>query len=103
MPVAYVKRPLLTGDDNDVPVEANILDPRHFNPGGRLFIRARAAGDAAEMDITSSQFGADELYDVKDLTTSFDGRKLLFSMRAPLIEGVDEDVPPTHLNTGNTI
>jgi len=44
-----------------------------------------------ETDITSALFNPGEIYDVKDLSPSFDGRKLAFAMRGPIIEGVDED------------
>jgi len=92
LPIAYVRRTLTINADND-PIQANILNPRSFNGGARLFIRNSSTSSAAETDITSSLFDAGALYDVKDLSPSFDGTKLAFAMRAPLIDGVDENDP----------
>lgn len=97
-PVAYVERPLPLDDGE--PVERDILDPAAFNPGARLVLKARATNSASEHIITDTVFPPDEdgnpaLYDVKDLAISPDGRKLLFSMRAPEIPNADDDEQPT--------
>jgi hypothetical protein len=100
LPVAYVKR-LIPVDEDENPVYPDLLNPEAFNPGAELFVKARAAATAAEVNITAGVFPPDEEtptisnYDVKDLSTSADGKKLLFSMRAPEIEDADEDEQPT--------
>lgn len=85
-PIAYVRRQLPT---QPVPQnqQNNLQDPFAFHPGGRLLIRARADGDAREENITDRLFPDEtELYDVKDLTISPDGKLLAFALRAPLLE-----------------
>jgi len=88
-PIAYVKRPVPAAD---VPVtDARSL--MGFEEGGDLWIRDRASPSAPERNITSGITTG--VGDVRDLEPSFDGRKLLFSMREPLIEGADEEDQPT--------
>lgn len=105
-PIAYIERPIPLDEDGE-PVADDILDPSAFNPGARLFFKARAQVSAPETIITEGIFPmvVDEddpdaepmepLYDVKDLTVSYDGLRLLFAMRAPELENVDEDDQPT--------
>jgi Hydrazine synthase alpha subunit middle domain len=100
LPIAYIKR-IIPVDEDENPVYPNILDPEAFNPGAELWLKDRAAATAVEVNLTKDVFPVDEEnptisnYDVKDLTTSYDGKKLLFSMRAPEIEDADEDEQPT--------
>ncbi len=102
-PIAYVQRALPVGDDGGIAPD-NVLDPAAFHPGAQLVFKERAAALAAETIITAGVFGSEAdgdgtpgqtLYDVKDLSVSYDGKKLLFSMRAPEIEGADEADQPT--------
>ncbi len=100
IPIAYVQRPLPV-DENGNRIADDALDPTAFNPGAQLIIRDRAAGDAAEKIITDDAFvdpdpddGIPPQYDIKGLSVSSDGEKLLFSMRAPEIENADEDEQP---------
>lgn len=100
LPIAYIKR-IIPVDEDGNPIYPNLVDLAAFNPGAELWIKNRAAATAAEINITTETFPADtetpniSNYDVKDLTTSADGKKLLFSMRAPEIEDADEDEQPT--------
>lgn len=100
LPIAYIKR-IIPVDEDGNPVYPDVLNPEAFNPGAELIIKQRAAATAAELHVTNGVFPLDEEtpnisnYDVKDLTTSHDGKKLLFSMRAPEIEDADEDEQPT--------
>jgi len=102
-PVAYVKRPLLFQDNDPVLgdlLTTNVRDPAAFFPGAELLLRDRAAPSAAEISLTSGIFPDDEdgnppLYDVKDLSVSADGQRLLFAMRAPEDPNLDEDEQPT--------
>ena len=85
-PVVFVKRPLLFDEDNGALIGDNLADPTEFRPGARLFLKDRASPDAPSRDITSSAFPGPFGYDVKDLTVSYDGSRVLFAMRAPEIE-----------------
>ncbi|MFK7731596.1 MAG: TolB family protein, partial [Pseudomonadales bacterium] len=92
--IAYVMRPLPVDDSGSV-TENDLRDPAAFNPGAALFVRDRASPSSAARNITAGVFPDGELYDVKDLSASYDGERLLFSMRAPEIEDVDEDEQPS--------
>lgn len=106
-PIAFVARPIPRDEDGNI-VSDNSLDPAAFKPGARLILKDRASVPAGETVLTDSVFAvpADPdnpdavapptpLYDVKDLSVSRDGLKLLFSMRAPQDEDADEDEQPT--------
>lgn len=90
--IAYVKRPLSFDDDGEV-VTASNRQLLGFSAGGDLYLRDRASPGAPERNITSSFTGG--LGDVRDVEPSWDGTRLLFSMRAPEIEGADADEQPT--------
>lgn len=102
-PVAYVQRTLQVEENSGMLVEDNLADPAAFRPGARLYLKPSAAAGASARDITSRAFaGASFLnddgelrYDVKDLHVSQDGTRLLFAMRAPEIEGADDEDQPT--------
>jgi len=99
--VAFIKRPQLL--DDDMLVSDNIIEPQIFRPGAVLYIKDNASVSSQTRDLTSSVFSGDEflndegvlLYDVKDLSVSYDGDKLLFAMRAPEDEDADEEDQPT--------
>ncbi len=99
-PVAFIKRPL-TNADGEI-LENDLTDPTQFRPGAVLYLKESATPNASSKDISSSAFSDPSflnddgqlLYDVKDLHVSFDGTKLLFSMRAPEIEDADEEDQP---------
>ena len=98
-PVAYVKRPLLR-DDAGALEQFDVRDPTVFMPGAELFVRDRASPSATEVSVTAGVFPNDEmgnppLYDVKDLSSSFDGTQLVFAMRAPEIPNADAAEQPT--------
>lgn len=96
-PVAFVERPLVFDDNNGSLVGDNVAEPAAFRPGARLFLKDRAAPDAAARDISSQAFSGNGtlLYDVKDLSVSADGSQVVFAMRAPDIEGADDEDQPT--------
>ncbi|MEM7418095.1 MAG: hypothetical protein AAF364_00045 [Pseudomonadota bacterium] len=101
IPIAFVKRTLPI-DEEGMRVVNDLRNPAEFVPGAALYIKARAAVSSAEINITDRAFSdgdtaqdAAPLYDVKDIEVSYDGTKLLFAMRAPEIEGADEDEQPT--------
>lgn len=98
-PIAFVARPVPRDEDGEV-IADNTLEPAAFKPGARLIIKDRASIPAAETVITDSAFMNDDstlapMYDVKDLSVSRDGLRLLFAMRAPEIENADDDEQPT--------
>ena len=98
-PVAYVKRPLLL-DDMGALQTFDVRDPTAFMPGAELLMRDRASASAAETSLTAGVFpndamGKPPLYDVKDLSSSFDGKQLVFAMRAPRIPNATPDEQPT--------
>ena len=90
-PVAYVQR-IAPLDDNNVMLPRNELEPVGFFPGGELMIRDAASARAAPRSLSLRIFT--DPHDVRDLSTSFDGRRLLFSLRAPEIPGADEEDQP---------
>jgi hypothetical protein len=88
-PIAYVKRPIpATGA---VPGDARRL--LTFQAGGDLWVRDRASPSAAERNVTFEI--TQGRGDVRDVEPSYDGTRLVFAMREPLIEGADEEDQPT--------
>ncbi|HEY3699488.1 MAG TPA: hypothetical protein VGK97_09165 [Spongiibacteraceae bacterium] len=88
-PIAYIQRPapVIPIPQNE---QNNLQDPFAFNPGAKLLIRSRADSNAPETNITDALFpGAEDLYDVKDLAVSPDGKNLVFALHAPMIENAD--------------
>jgi Tol biopolymer transport system component len=88
-PVFYVKRPV--PDPMDAPSDSREL--RTFQIGADLFMRDRASPKASERNLTAAV--TQGLGDVGDVDVSYDGRKVVFSMRARFIEGADEEDQPT--------
>ena len=90
IPIAYVKGPVPTT------VELAAIDVRELgtvSEGSDLWLRARAAPDVPERNITFPVTGG--LWSVRDVDASYDGNKLVFAMRMPLIPGADESEQPT--------
>jgi hypothetical protein len=85
-PLAYIKRPPTTKD----------IDARDLitsTAGGDLYIRDQASAGGVEVNLTKSITTGGG--DVRDLDVSPDGKKLLFSLRLPLIKGAKEINQPT--------
>ena len=101
-PIAYIKRPVLYEDNDGVMgdlLTTNVREATAFYPGAELFIRDRASPSAPELSLTAGIFPDDEdgnppLYDVKDISSSADGMRLVFAMRAPEDPNLDDDEPP---------
>jgi hypothetical protein len=85
-PIAYVKRPLPTGTED-------VRRLRTFQAGADLWLRDRAAPSATERNITGSVTSGE--WDVRDVDVSYDGNRLVFAMRPPLIRGAEESEQPT--------
>jgi len=69
--IAYVKRPTTA--------LGNPTDAITFTAGGDLYMREKSSPSAAEINITGSQTNGQG--DVSDPEVSYDGKKLLFTMR----------------------
>ena len=92
IPIAYVKRPAPEPDNNGNLSYTDLDDPVAMTPGAHLYIRPRSSNLADEIDLTDRIAAkiATELdvdpetlgIDIKGLSSSFDGKKLLFSVRA---------------------
>lgn len=91
-PVFYVKRPVPDPDDADIEPE-DARRPLRFDIGADLYMRDRASPSAPEVNLTSAQ--TEGLGDIRDVDVSFEGSKVIFSMRARFIEGADEEDQPT--------
>jgi len=88
-PIAYVKRPIpATGA---VPGDSRRL--LTFQAGGDLWVRDRASPSAAERNVTFEI--TQGRGDVRDVEPSYDGTRLVFAMREPLIDGADDAEQPT--------
>ena len=85
-PLAYIKRPPPTKD-------IDVRDLITSTAGGDLYIRDQASAGGVEVNLTKSITTG--LGDVRDLDVSPDGKKLLFSLRLPLIKGAKEINQPT--------
>jgi hypothetical protein len=91
-PIAYVKRPLLVDDEGNIGND----DARRqvsFREGGDLYFRPRSSSSTSDRNLTGSITNG--LGDVRDVEFSYDGSKILFALRLPLIEGADEEDQPT--------
>ncbi|MCP5209108.1 MAG: PD40 domain-containing protein [Hahellaceae bacterium] len=95
LPVLYVKRPVLSAEGN--PFEADLRQPAAFNPGARLYLKAQASPSVKSVDLSELIFPAAKYanddgvvhYDVKHLSLSFDGQRVVFAARAPELEDTE--------------
>ena len=91
IPVAYVRSPLpadLTELD-----DIDVRELETFTAGADVWLRDRAAPDVPEVNVTGRVTGG--LWDVRDIDGSYDGTKLVFSMRMPLVPGAMDSEQPT--------
>jgi len=77
-PIAYVKRPYPVDNQGNIE-QPDLQDPLQFSVGGDLYIRTRASLSASETNITGAITGGQG--DVRDVDVSFDGTKMVFSLR----------------------
>ena len=89
--IAYVKRPLPVDEDTGELIDEDARDPRPYQAGGDLYYRPRALPSALETNITGAITGGRG--DVKNVSVSYDGTKLVFALRLP-------DVPEDELLPG---
>ncbi len=92
VPIAFVKRPVPPADDPMMP-GSGVTNLSAAEPGAALYVRERASTAAEEKNITAGVAG--NFADIRDLSVSFDGTRMLFSMRTPILPGVDEEDLPS--------
>ncbi|WP_298442726.1 hypothetical protein [uncultured Ferrimonas sp.] len=96
-PLVYLQRALIDDPDNSL-IRApsfDLRDPAKFNPGANLYIKNNALADTVAINLTAELFADAGPIDIRDLSVSDDGDSLLFSLRAPELEGVDEALQPS--------
>ena len=91
VPVAYVRSPLPV-DLTDLD-DIDVRELETFTAGADVWLRDRAAPDVPEVNITERVTGG--LWDARDIDGSYDGTKVVFSMRMPLIPGAMDSEQPT--------
>jgi hypothetical protein len=91
-PIAYVKRtiPMLNGQLR----EDDLRRLRVAVPNAALWVRDRASPTAPERNITQRVTGDTDLYDIKGVNPSPDGKKIIFAMRGPLQTNQNEKREP---------
>jgi hypothetical protein len=111
LPIAYIQRPIPV-DDAELPVFPDVFAPAAFNPGGELYLKARATTQAEVVNISRCAFEPSEAcssdsdliqnddydpqnpnYDVKDVSVSEDGKKLVFALHEPDLNPDDDEGP----------
>jgi len=90
-PLFYVKKPLLK-DDMGILEQTDIRDLLAVQFGGDLYMRVRASVSAPETNLTGTLTNG--LGDVRDVSVSHDGEKVLFAMRFPVDPDGDEEDQP---------
>jgi len=83
LPIVYAKRTILT-DDNGNFIVQDVRRPLTFREGGDLFIKQRSLLNAVEKNITetvTTDATGKKIGDVRDVESSYDGTKLIFSLR----------------------
>ncbi len=87
-PIAYVRAPIPV-DDRGVEDFPDVRELITFNVGADLWYRDRASPSALGVNITERVTNG--MGDVRDVEIAWDGSRLLFAMRGPLIENLDPD------------
>ncbi len=88
--IAYVKRPIPVDANGDI-IQSDIREVFGFDLGANLYTRDRAAVSGIETNITFAQI-ADQ-GDVRDPEISYDGNRVLFTMRGPADPNLALDDP----------
>ena len=90
VPVAFIKKPIPT-DNQGQAIQLDFRDPRFFTEGGDVFLRDNSSAVAQETNITSAV--TQGMGDVKGLNVSFDGKRIIFSLRLFDPNPNDDDTP----------
>ncbi len=91
-PVFYVKRVTPDFSDANNTPDDNIQHLTTYSTKADLWMRDRSSPSATERNITMRP--DNELWDIKDVTTSHDGKKVAFAMRGPIANNQDDNEPP---------
>jgi hypothetical protein len=91
-PLFYVQRPLPV-DDMNMLEQRDARELLTVEFGSDLYMRDRASVSAPESNLTGDITGG--FGDVRDVSVSFDGEKVLFSMRTPIDPDADDEDQPT--------
>ena len=91
IPIAFIKRPIPV-DDMGIEIQADMREPRLFSAGGDLYLRTSTAVSASLTNITRSVTRGSG--DIKGVYSSYDGNKLIFSLRL-FDPDPDDDVVPS--------
>ncbi|MEJ2440408.1 MAG: hypothetical protein P8Z72_12215 [Gammaproteobacteria bacterium] len=89
LPIAYVKRTTPV-DMNGMPVSGDISDPEAMQAGAHLIVKKTASVSSPEIDVTQAIIGNDG--DVRDLSFSNDGTKLLFALHKPMVNNANPPI-----------
>jgi hypothetical protein len=92
-PIFYVKR--VTPDFTAPNTDDDVRHLRVYSTNADLYMRDRASPSATEHNITARVHPDNELWDVKDVDVSPDGKKVIFAMRGPISENMRDDKAPT--------
>jgi hypothetical protein len=95
-PIFYVKR-TIPPDTDDLRMLRSAVKPTDDQlvvPKADLYMRRSASPSADEINITTRMTGTDT-YDIKDVDVSLDGKAVVFAMRGPLTEKMEQKDPPT--------
>jgi hypothetical protein len=91
--IAYIKRTLPNPlDPNAITLEDDLRVQRIWNGPADVYVRQSASPSASAINITGAVTNG--TWDVRDLDVSFDGTKLIFSMRMPLLKNTKPDEQP---------
>ncbi len=91
--IAYIKRTLPDPTDpNAITLVDDLRVQRVWNGPADVYLRQSASPSATEVNITGSITKG--LWDARDLDVSFDGTKLIFSLRPPLMKNTKADEQP---------
>ena len=98
--IAYIKRPTPRDQNGDL-INDDLRQPASFTAGGDLYLQARASASATPINITRSLTGGTG--DVKGVSASYDGTRLVFSLRLEDPDPNDNIVPSWNLYEYNII
>lgn len=95
-PIFYVKRTIPPSSD-DLRLLRSAVKPTTDQlvvPKADVYMRKSASPSADEVNITGRVTGNDT-YDIKDVDASLDGKRVVFAMRGPLTQKMQQKDPPT--------
>jgi hypothetical protein len=92
-PVFYVKHTVPT-NQNGTLLQDDLRIIRDLVPSADLYERSSASPAATEINLTA-RITAGEMWDVKDVDTSADGKLVIFSMRGPISPNQKTKDPPS--------